>query len=638
MTAVKAKTPAGAKAQVAGNSAINLDVMMGKAQQELRTSKDRAMHAAAYSYIIWSECQTPSGKTWFDAAVKAENAQIDADNAKMKKDRSDINKFENNKLPKTHPINETGDDAEAKTISAKAKADMIALQAQYAGKNAPEAKKTIEMTNGVIDFMAVVKLVFKFFTAKDASLLSRYATVCKFIHERFAAVVPLNFADIVTALADAGGFEASYKAQTTAKQNTKNNAKGSEVQLMTEKAQAVGKESAKAMTAVQSFDMSITNVAEGFTVLLARTDGSKVEVLGEAPVTEAQITKLVAAFEAPDATIVPAASAFIGRVLSLGEVVGGVMASTKDGKGQRKLAMRQDDNGKTQLLVSLQKETAGVVVHATPKHDEIQLGSPEGLFVLSQDHLKQLAQRMTDPLYRRFTQIEANAAPTKQDGKKALSKLSWDLTNAVAVKEGEAAKLERLFWSDFSNSADKPTDIEDAKFSTCLIVGRDALVAFYDEVLDKVKKIDEAENKTAAGTVKKKKTRAAKLEYIGGKLTIEVPGKLKSVQAVTAHLDKSVALEFRPTDLSALVKALKQQSASIFYFQIDEGGLLGVKWSDDLGTYAVYVPSLQSNGALNPKRISKAQAQAGQFWVNLPMPKVNTAPAKRTIAKKPIAA
>lgn len=637
MAAVKAKTPAGAQEQVAGTSAINLNALMGKAQQELRTSKDRAMHAAAYSYIIWSECQTASGNAWFDAAVKAENAQIDADNAKIKKDRSDINKFEEGKLPKTHAIYETGDDPEAKAISAKAKADMIALQALYAGKNAPTAKKTIEIENGVIDFLAVVKLVFKFFTAADASLLSRYATVCSYIHARFAAVVPLNFADIVTALADAGGFEASYKAQTTAKQNTKNNAKGSEVQLMTAKAQAVGKESAKAMAAVQSFDMAVTNVAQGFTVLLARTDGSKVEVLGEAPVTEAQITNLVSAFEAPDATTVPAASAFIGRVLSLGEVVGGVMASTKDGKGQRKLAMRQDHNGKTQLLVSLQKETAGVVVHATPKHDEIQLGSPEGLFVLSQDHLKQLAQRMTHPLYRRFTQIQANSAPTKKNGKDAVSKLSWDLTNAVAVKEGEAAKLERLFWSDFSNSADKPTDIEDAKFSTCLIVSRDALVAFYDEVLAKLKAKDDADNTDTAGQTKKK-TRAAKLDYKAGNLTIEIPGKNKSVQAVTAHLDKAVALEFRPTDLAVLVKLLKQQSAAIFYIQIDEGGLLGIKWSDDLGHYAVYVPALQSTGALNPKRISKAQAQANEFWVNLPMPKVNTAPAKRTTVKKPIAA
>ena len=110
------------------------------------------------------------------------------------------------------------------------------------------------------------------------------------------------------------------------------------------------------------------------------------------------------------------------------------------------------------------------------------------------------------------------------------------------------------------------------------------------------------------------------------------------MQAVTAHLDKAVALEFRPTDLALLVKLLKQQSASIFYIQIDEGGLLGVEWSDDLGTYAVYVPALQSNGALNPKRISKAQAQAGEFWVNLPMPKVNTTLTKRTTAKKPIAA
>jgi len=40
----------------------------------------------------------------------------------------------------------------------------------------------------------------------------------------------------------------------------------------------------------------------------------------------------------------------------------------------------------------------------------------------------------------------------------------------------------------------------------------------------------------------------------------------------------------------------------------------------------------------NNKRISKAQAHANEFWVNLPMPKVNTAPATPTTVKKPIAA
>lgn len=616
------------KAQIAANNAIDLDDLKDKAKTDLGTSKDRAMNAAAYCYIIWTQCQTDEGKDWFEAQVKAANTDIERDNKKIAEDRARIKKFETGKLPKSDPINETGDDAVAKADSEKAKAAMAELIALYNGDRAPKSKKTVEVKDGVIDFITVVKVVFGLHAAADASMVSRYSTVCAYIHARFDGMALPKVTDIVKALVDAGGFEASYAAQVTAKKHAKSNAKTDEVQLMAEKAQKVGKETAKAIASVQTFDMAVKTVVEGFTVLLARTNGSKVEVVGEAPVSEAQISKLVSAFETPAARIVHPTSDFVHRVLNLGEIVGGGLTTTQDEKGERKLSMRKDKSGKTQLLVSLKKETAGVVVHATAHHPDVSLGAAPGLLVLPQEDLKLLSQRMTDQLYRRFTLIEADASPKRKSGKDADSKLAWNLVNEAAVKEGEKAKRETIYWSDATDSADKPTDIEDAKFKACLIVSYQVVMAFYDEVVSKLK----------ADKDPKKKSRNAQLVYQDGNLTLEVPAKVKVVRPVTAHLDDGVKLEFRPSDIVKLVAALKAQSAPVYYFQLDAGGLLGVKWTDDLGSYGVYVPAVQTNGLLNPKRISKAEVVADDVWADLPMAKANAAPAKRVAAKKAVTA
>jgi hypothetical protein len=617
-----------AKAKTVANTTVDLNELLDKAKAELGTSKDRAMNAVAYCYVIWTQCQTDEGKDWFEAEVKAANAVIERDNKKITEDRARIKKFESGKLPKSDPINETGDDPEAKAECEKAKVAMAEMIALYNGDRAPKAKKTVEVKDGIIDFITVVKVVFDLYATTDASLVSRYATVCSYIHARFKDVALPKVTDIVKALVDAGGFEASYSAQVTVKKHAKSDAKGDEVKLMEAKAQEVGKQTAQAIAAVQSFDMAVKTVAAGFTVLLARTNGSKVEVVGEAPVSEAQITKLVSAFETPGARNDHPTSEFVHRVLSLGELVGGGLTTTEDEKGERKLSMRKDEAGKAQLLMSLKKESAGVVVHATPQHPAIDLGSVPGLLVLSQEGLKKLSQRMTEPLYRRFTLIEPDTSPKQKSGADADSKLAWDLVNEAAVKEGETAKRETIFWSDATKSANKPTDIEDAKFKTCLIVGRDVVMAFYDEVVSKLK----------ADRDPKKKGRNAQLTYEGGNLTLEVPAKAKVVRPVTAHMDDGAKLEFRPSDVVKLVEAMKAHSAPIYYFQMDEGGLLGVKWSDNVGSYGVYVPSVQTNGLLNPKRISKANVIAADAWANLPMSKVNAAPTKRVAAKKPVTA
>ena len=59
-----------AKAKTVANTTVDLNAMMADARNELRTSKDRAMHAAAHCYMIWVETQSVAGKTWFEGKVK----------------------------------------------------------------------------------------------------------------------------------------------------------------------------------------------------------------------------------------------------------------------------------------------------------------------------------------------------------------------------------------------------------------------------------------------------------------------------------------------------------------------------------------------------------------------------------------
>lgn len=639
MTQVKAKTPSGA--QVAGTPAINLNDLMKQARTNLHTSKDRAMHAAAQCYIIWAEAQTVNGKVWFDKAVAHENKLIADYNKGVADDRKEVTDYKACKLASSHDVNYDGIDAAALKMKTDATARIEALAKQIAEDRAPKKKLKIEKTESGNEFTMVVKLVFAFDEAAHASLVSRYSTVCSFIHEKCNAGTPKTVADIVAALEAAAGFEAAYRLQVKAKKTGKAVGSAAEIETMTKQAQADNKAAVEAMKPLSSFDMPVKTKADGFMVLLARTNGTAVEVVGEAPVTEAQVTKMVTSFEAP--SIVPhAGTEFVQRVLSLGDLVGGVVGKATEKKKERKLILRPMADGKTQLFMTQLGGDANVVVHAVP-HEHVNIGTVSGMTALSHEHLDLLTQRMGDPLYRRFTALEADAAPTTNNGRRADSKIGWNLVNAALADDQGVAKCEKLYWPSvtFAKSPDKPVDVEALTAKVRLTLSRDVLLYFWETTLSPAKS-DNAANK---------KTKPAALTYENGTLLLDVAAKHNAEHDVVSELDGAVDMKFRQHDLIALVEKLKDLMVDQFTFEFDDNGILGVFWSDAYGNYAVFQPTVLEGGQLNNKRLTKTAGAAAVDLMAVMAAKkqvvkanraaaaqLTTTPAKRAPAKKVAAA
>lgn len=614
-----------AKAQIAANKAINLDDLMADAYNELRTSKDRAMHAAAHCYMIWVETHSAQGKAWFEAKVKHANEAIEAHNRDVDKDRKEVANFKAGDLKSEHVALYEGTDAEALKLKADAIGRINAYSKLIDEKRAPKKKVKIEQSKTGNEFTMVVKLVFRFTEAADASLVSRYASVCAFIHEKCKGNTTLDVATIVAVLEAAGGFEVSLRHQVKAKQAGKSGVDTDAIKAMTTKAKEENKAAVENMQPLSTFAMSVKTKAEGYTVLLARTNGDLVEVIGEAPVTTDQITKMATAFEAPSSNPRPATN-FVQRVLSLGDLVGGVVGQPSEGQKERKLVLCSDLDGKTQLMVSLKGGSANVVVHAVP-NETVNIGHVPGMVFLSHDKLQLLSDRLSNELYRRFTAIEPDASPMIKGGTKATSKLAWHLVNAALVDANGLPKRETLYWSSFGANSEMPIDVEAMNVKTRLIVTRDALDCYWDDVLSKV----------AGYTAAEKKTKVATLKYERGSLLLDVPAKENAEQGVVVDIDAATELDFRCNDLANLVQKLKGLMVDQFTFEFDENGLMAITWSDELGSYAVFQPTVMEGGMLNPKRLAKLGAVAINIFASQ-TPKKPTVTTSRAVTQQIVSA
>ncbi len=223
--------------------------------------------------------------------------------------------------------------------------------------------------------------------------------------------------------------------------------------------------------------------------------------------------------------------------------------------------------------------------------------------------------------------LPPNAAPTIKGGTKATSKLAWHLVNAAVLDANGLPKRETLYWSSFGGNSEMPIDVEAMNVKTCLIVSRDALDCYWDDVLSKV----------GAYTAAEKKTKVATLKYERGSLLLDVPAKENAEQGVVATIDVATELDFRCNDLTALVAKLKGLMVDQFTFEFDENGLMAVTWSDELGCYAVFQPTVMEGGMLNPKRLAKQGAVAVNAFTSL-APKKQTVATSRAVAQQIVAA
>ena len=88
----------------------------------------------------------------------------------------------------------------------------------------------------------------------------------------------------------------------------------------------------------------------------------------------------------------------------------------------------------------------------------------------------------------------------------------------------------------------------------------------------------------------------ATLKFDADKLEILIKDQEPLNIKLAKHVTGRFTLTFRIRDLYVLVQLLLKQRASQFDLSGDEGGLVSVSWSDALGSYAVYLPTVGADG------------------------------------------
>ena len=139
----------------------------------------------------------------------------------------------------------------------------------------------------------VVKYTLNFIYARQASNVSRYVHALEWLHQRFDGMLVQDINALVSAITDAGGFEAVILKQRGTKASnakaTKSAMTGSQKSKVAEKYHVL--DVANPLCEVELTPMFANN---GYVVFIGRVTGKNVQILGELSMTQARLDEEVA--------------------------------------------------------------------------------------------------------------------------------------------------------------------------------------------------------------------------------------------------------------------------------------------------------------------------------------------------------
>ena len=178
--------------------------------------------------------------------------------------------------------------------------------------------------------------------------------------------------------------------------------------------------------------------------------------------------------------------------------------------------------------------------------------------------------------------------------------LGWSVENEAlsGVQSPNAVKLHA--WRDMSEDTKMPLDIDGFKARFTLTVKAADLGVFYEAAM---RKWQASENGKKNETPMVLTFKAGAIVHSFGKepeVTLPCTGKVAS----------PVTLKFSARALSDLFENLVAQHGDTYSFSADEGGMLAISWTDELGSYEVYQYAQSEKGAALSKRLKKFYFEA----------------------------
>jgi hypothetical protein len=583
-------------------TSADLQTAIKSASTAYVSARENAANAAATVYYVWyhacSEHATAENAAWYEGAFNEREREIEAHNNAIKRE----------------------EDAEEEATKAKVRAlreEKRGINDQDRRSEKDDAIKAIEEDGArrlrdlknkrkvkaearcdAAPFTEITKFVLELNGKKQSSQVNRFATVVKWINAEFKRAESPVIAKIAERILDEGGFDEVYGVQ-----QARDGKKPQADTGPTEPAGTKKDSTTKASEAVMRHFSKVVSTAPGLGTLPLNqhhTLGSVVALIGRVgadgitvisdigmPLEEA----LHLCMERQDRRLLPgdAASEFVARALSAGEVVDEFKRVGKDSKCTPELSMVADDSSR-RLVISGLNAAVSVVVHAEPKQQAKALLPKLGLYRLTEGELEKLKASLADGVARKMMTLRANEQEQRVGERQLTSSLAWESTMPFETDDDQAANKGHA-WLEMSPAVSRPLDVDG--FSP-----RGSVTLAYDELLKlkngtignwKAKKTDDKETVRATVTI--------------GSSEIAI-STMNGVDRVTCagSLRTKVELTFRSRMLSKVISKVSELATGPVELAPDDRGALRIAFEDANGRYSVYVPACDGAGGLEGAR------------------------------------
>ncbi len=553
------------------------------AMDAYKNYRKTAMKSAAFCYMVWwhsgSERAHDQQRAWLKQQIADRNAEIDRDNSELDARKNRVAAHKTGKAVLTG--NELADH----------KAYLDYSEAQWTAAT----RLKVAARDGASEFTEIVKFVFDFDRTSDASNISRYSTVLEYIKARHDQLDDVTPDAVVQLLEDAGGFEAALEI---ARGNVDEDKKDPDRNSGDRDAKVAALKSAFSGTPLTTFAYAAKFAQDDFVFLLAKKQGSNLDVLGELSLTDNEAKQMVLRADTDIIGNLDPLAEFAAQVASLSSLVheGKDSAFTIDGtasgkklKVARTFALCDDMSGTVQVQVSARYTDASAVIIARPKTG-IDIGTlTPGQFLMLP----------TDPV---------DGANNSRQMTKALASVGDRVSMTLEASAGDSAAP--VVWKAMSRNGTSLAPVAEYKWGIMAAQKRYPVNVYrftpqFSVTLQKADVLHIQDDYTSkwqkAGKDEKKTFLPLELSYDGVEFALDHEKHRRFGLTVDSTQTATVTLSLRPRDLSDLIEKLGAQKAQSFTFKADPDGLLAVMWSDQYGDYEVYVPTVDNTGSLKDR-------------------------------------
>lgn len=565
------------------------------ARSSYNRHRDAAAEAVAYVYLVYRDTRSGEAKKWFDAEIKSFNEDVATFNKEQDDEFARAKHWLGGTLSKNdHLMNSNPDAAQeaANAIEIAKLQELLKLSSQQRSKR--KRVSAVAQVNSS-PFMPVVRYVFEFDRPNHASLVSRYCMAVQWVSAAFDQVSPVDLEAIKAAIEAEGGIDSCIEAQRRVNEGGDGETESDEqIILKAEKEEA--RAVVAGMKAKTTIQFQAGKAKEGFVVLLGRTSGADLDVLGEADISDNELARMITGLGKDNMVGSDPELEFISRVLELGSMIKDrqEVPSMSDPANkvmtERMVSLRADYTGQPQLVVSVNRADACSILHATPKSSDL-LSLAKGDCVLQGKVRQRLEKEFSSPARRRLLTIKANTVPKTATGADAQSPLSWELHNRALGQRSSANQM--FYWTALGNISAKPLDVDHFAPEFTGSLDQSDMVLINSHLLSSWR----------ASTAGDKNKRPFLLELNGQdlKLTCGDADPLE-LTLKTSFSGRSV-MRFRIADINGLISQIADQHA-VVELSGDSSGLLKFSWSDHWAAYDYFIPTLGADGRLINRRVA----------------------------------